>query len=59
MKCQPLSSGSIVVCHPVNGDPVAVGLVFAVSPDLSLSFVASLDIILNKFGVNIISGHNI
>lgn len=52
-------SGSLVVTLLPNGERAAIGIVFAVSPDRQLCFVAPIDSVLGAFNVTLVSNHNV
>jgi len=52
-------SGSLIITRPADNEPKAVGLVFAVSPDKTLCHVAPLHDVMQRFGVTIVSDHNV
>lgn len=52
-------SGALVVSTDTGTGRRAVGLLFGVSPDLSLTLVAPLDTILTEFGMSLVSNHHI
>lgn len=56
---RPGDSGSIICFRPSQGQPSAVGLLFAANTTKSLTYIAPLDKVLQKLGVSIVSGHNI
>lgn len=55
---QPGDSGSLVIGYNEEGEKVAVGIVFAGNPQRGLSFILSLPMILGRFGLSIVHGHN-
>ena len=52
-------SGSIITSIDADGDRHAVGLLFACSPDKSLTLMVSLSRVVAKFGVTLVNAHNI
>ncbi|WP_024896880.1 hypothetical protein [Brucella rhizosphaerae] len=56
---RPGDSGSLVVSVGIDGIRTAVGLVFAGQEQRGLSYILPLPEILDKFGLNIVSGHNV
>jgi len=50
-------SGSLVVGVDPNGEPVAVGIVFAVNGDLT--YIQPINRVLEDLGVELVSGHNV
>ena len=52
----PGDSGSLVVGADANGEPVAVGLVFAVAGDMT--YIQPINRVLEELNVELVSGHN-
>ena len=55
---EPGDSGSLVVGTNSGGERVAVGLVFAGNPQTGQTFVLPLKPMLDRLGVELLSGHN-
>jgi hypothetical protein len=55
---QPGDSGSLIVTKDKTGNPKSVGIVVA-GDENGLTFALSLHRILQYFGVEVVSGHNI
>lgn len=52
-------SGSLVVTTDATGVDQAVGLVYAVSSDKTMTFIIPIERILNAFQVTLVGGHNV
>jgi hypothetical protein len=52
-------SGSLITSIDANGDRVAVGLLFAMSADKTLTLIVPISRVLAKFGVTIVDDHNV
>lgn len=52
-------SGSLVVTTDADGVDRAVGLVYAVSADKTMTFIIPIERILNAFQVTLVGGHNV
>lgn len=54
----PGDSGSLVVAD-VRGERKALGIVFAISPDESLTYVMPMEVVLDRLGITLEGNHNV